>query len=162
MPTGRWGYKESSGKWWYRYHTFHHSAAHTSSEKVENSSSSSSSEKSGSSSSNENSESGDGKLKEIYSIGFESNEGYVAATDYQNTTVKLHGPENYQWGVLMGTPTTTDKISGDQSIQMRYYASTKPNNYGSLTSQFMKVSRTVKRLLYGIMILQKQIKFILI
>lgn len=109
----------------------------SSSEKVENSSSSSSSEKSGSSSSNENSESGDGKLKEIYSIGFESNEGYVAATDYQNTTVKLHGPENYQWGVLMGTPTTTDKISGDQSIQMRYYASTKPNNYGSLTSQFM-------------------------
>ena len=112
------------------------SSEEISSESSEELSSDSSESSSEISSSEDGNTDGDGVLKNIYTIGFEAKEGYVAATEYQNTTVKSHGPENYQWGVLMGTPSTTDKISGEQSIQMRYYAKTKPDNIGSLTSQF--------------------------
>lgn len=58
----------------------------------------------------------------IYTTGFESSEGFVAGTSYNNTTVKFQGPATQQWGVIMGTTTTTGKISDVQSLQMRSYS----------------------------------------
>lgn len=57
----------------------------------------------------------------IYSTGFESSEGFTATTSYNNTTVKYQGPDGMQWGILMGTSSTTGPITDSQSMQMRSY-----------------------------------------
>ena len=58
-----------------------------------------------------------------YSTGFESAEGFTATTSYNNTTVKYQGPSDNQWGIIMGTASTTNPLVGAQSMQMRSYAS---------------------------------------
>ena len=50
-------------------------------------------------------------------VGFEADEGYNAGTDYQND----HSQGD--WTIIYGAVTKTDKISGDQSLQMRGYSS---------------------------------------
>jgi uncharacterized protein YjdB len=64
----------------------------------------------------------------IYSTGFESAQGFTAGTTYNNTSETQFGPVGSKWGVIMGTPTTTDKITDSQSLQMRSYASPSAGN----------------------------------
>ena len=59
----------------------------------------------------------------IYTVGFEAAEGFVTSNNYQNAAPVFTGPEGHQWGTVYGTPTTTDHLCGDQSLQMRWYTS---------------------------------------
>ena len=68
---------------------------------------------------------------ESYSTGFESTEGFTAGTDYQSTVTV--GAEGKQWKIFYGTPSTSSKITGSQSLAMRLYTS---NNYGYAEMQF--------------------------
>lgn len=63
----------------------------------------------------------------IYTVGFESEEGFVASTVYNNTTVAFTGNEGEQWGTYYGTPSTNNHIIGAQSMQMRWYTSSPGN-----------------------------------
>lgn len=71
----------------------------------------------------------------VYETGFEASEGFTASTTYNNTTIKYTGPVGQQWGTYYGTPSTTDAISGIQTMQMRYYASA-PLNLGYTFTDF--------------------------
>ncbi len=62
------------------------------------------------------------QTKVIYETGFEESD-FTSGNNYQNANEKQYGPEGYKWAVVMGTPSTTDKISGTKSLQMRYYTS---------------------------------------
>lgn len=68
---------------------------------------------------------------ESYSTGFESTEGFTAGTNYQSTVTV--GAEGKQWKIFYGTPSTSSKITGSQSLAMRLYTS---NNYGYAEMQF--------------------------
>lgn len=57
----------------------------------------------------------------IYQTGFESSEGFVGNTTYNNADPKNFGPTNYQWSVVSGTVSTTSPLSGSQSVQTRDY-----------------------------------------
>lgn len=57
----------------------------------------------------------------IYSTGFEAFEGFEASTVYNNANPAFTGEEGQQWETVFGTPTTTDHICGEQSLQMRWY-----------------------------------------
>ena len=56
-----------------------------------------------------------------YTVGFESAEGFVAGSTYNNKDIKYSGSDNRQWGTFYGTPSTTGAILDSQSMQMRYY-----------------------------------------
>ena len=66
-----------------------------------------------------------------YSTGFESSEGFTAGTNYQSTLTV--GPKGKQWKIFYGSPSTSSKITGSQSLAMRLYTS---NNYGYAEMQF--------------------------
>ncbi|NLB11502.1 hypothetical protein GX831_03560, partial [bacterium] len=59
----------------------------------------------------------------IYTTGFEASDGFAASTSYNNASEKLQGPTGAQWGVIMGTASTTGPLVDSQSMQMRSYAS---------------------------------------
>lgn len=63
----------------------------------------------------------------IYAVGFESEEGFEASNVYNNTTVAFTGNEGEQWGTYYGTPSTNNHITGNQSMQMRWYSSAAGN-----------------------------------
>ena len=77
----------------------------------------------------------------IYSTGFESADGFTAATAYNNTTVAYTGASGSQWGTYFGTPSTTGAIAGTQSMQMRWYTAT-PSNLGYTFTNFDKPNVT--------------------
>lgn len=58
---------------------------------------------------------------EPYIVGFESDESFIASTTYKVADIRYTGPENRQWGTVYGTPSTTGKISGAQSMHMKMY-----------------------------------------
>jgi hypothetical protein len=58
----------------------------------------------------------------IYTLGFEAEEGFVSSQTYNNTVEKVDGLTGFQWASIMGTATTTGKIDGTLSFQMRTYA----------------------------------------
>ena len=60
----------------------------------------------------------------VYSTGFEVTDEFVATQSYNNTVEKLQGPVGGQWGIIMGTATTSGALVGAQSMQMRSYAPT--------------------------------------
>lgn len=62
----------------------------------------------------------------VTTVGFESSEGFTASTTYNNTSIKYFGKTGKQWGTVCGTATTSDAISGSQSMQMRVYKTTGP------------------------------------
>lgn len=64
----------------------------------------------------------------VATVGFESSEGFTASTTYNNTSVKYFGATGKQWGTICGTATTSDAITGSQSMQMRVYNSTGPKD----------------------------------
>lgn len=70
-----------------------------------------------------------------YTTGFEASEGFKAATNYQNADPVYQGAEGSQWGVVFGTSSTTSPITGDQSMQMRWYTS-KPTTLGYAFTNF--------------------------
>lgn len=59
----------------------------------------------------------------VYTTGFEAFEGFVAGNIYNNASPAFTGEEGHQWETVFGTPTTTDHICGEQSLQMRWYTS---------------------------------------
>lgn len=63
-----------------------------------------------------------GQESVIYTTGFESTEGFTASTIYNNTEIKYAGEVGKQWGTYYGTASTTEPISGSQSMQMRWYS----------------------------------------
>ena len=72
---------------------------------------------------------------EPYLVGFESSEGFEASSTYNNTSIAKTGATDLQWGTVYGTPSTTDAISGSQSMQMRWYTSAA-NNIGYTQTLF--------------------------
>ena len=73
--------------------------------------------------------------EEPYLVGFEASEGFTAGSTYNNTSIVKTGATNKQWGTYYGTPTTTDAITGSQSLQMRWYTSAT-KNLGYTQTQF--------------------------
>lgn len=71
----------------------------------------------------------------IYSTGFESADGFVASTVYNNPTPVFTGPAGHQWGTVYGTPSTTTPNTGLQSMQMRWYT-TAPTVLGYTFTNF--------------------------
>lgn len=63
----------------------------------------------------------------IYTVGFESEEGFVASNVYNNTDIVFTGNAGEQWGTYYGTPSTNNHIAGAQSMQMRWYSSAVGN-----------------------------------
>ena len=78
---------------------------------------------------------------EPYLVGFESSEGFTAGQTYNNTSIANTGATDEKWGTVYGTPSTTDPISGSQSMQMRWY--TTAVNYIGYTQTLFALS-TVK------------------
>lgn len=72
--------------------------------------------------------------EEPYLVGFESSEGFTAGQIYNNTTGAKTGAKDQQWETVYGTPSTTDPISGSQSMQMRWY--TDKTTIGYTQTQF--------------------------
>ena len=68
-----------------------------------------------------------------YTTGFET--GFTAGSTYNNATLKIDGPDGEQWGSYYGTVTTTDYITGTNSLQMRWYTSAS-SNLGYAETQF--------------------------
>lgn len=77
----------------------------------------------------------------IYSTGFESSEGFVASTTYNNTAEKFQGPTGKQWGIVMGTASTTGPIAGSQSMQMRSYAANTTVGYAYTNFNLANVTK---------------------
>jgi len=69
-----------------------------------------------------------------YTTGFET--GFTVGTSYNNTLEKVDGPENEQWASYYGTVSTTNKLSGENSMQMRWYSSAA-SNLGYARTNFM-------------------------
>ncbi len=81
---------------------------------------------------------------QLYSTGFESGSpastGFVAGNVYNNTTPATTGPTTgsdagKRWVTYYGTPSTTGAITGNQSMQMRWYTS-DPTNLGYTSTNF--------------------------
>jgi hypothetical protein len=70
----------------------------------------------------------------IYTTGFESAQGYVATTTYNNASPVVLGTGSQTWSVIMGTASSTGPLTGTQSMQMRAYANN--TNIGSMTMNF--------------------------
>lgn len=68
----------------------------------------------------------------ILSVGFEPNEGFSSASNYQNDDPNYLGPDGQKWGVVHGCVSTSSAISGSQSMQMRYYFSNTSPHYGHM------------------------------
>ena len=79
--------------------------------------------------------------EEPYLVGFESSEGFTAGQTYNNSSIANTGATDEKWGTVFGTPSTTDPISGSQSMQMRWY--TTAVNYIGYTQTLFALS-TVK------------------
>ncbi|MGI6715283.1 MAG: lamin tail domain-containing protein [Bacilli bacterium] len=78
----------------------------------------------------------------IYSTGFESAEGFTSGNVYNDENVNYSGATGQQWGTVYGTPTTTDKITGSQSLQMRKYTpASSPNGYTFTNFDLTKVTK---------------------
>ncbi len=68
-----------------------------------------------------------------YSTDFET--GFEASTTYNNTEIRLDGPDGQKWGTYYGTTSTSDAINGTNSVQMRWYTSTT-DRLGYAETQF--------------------------
>lgn len=68
-----------------------------------------------------------GQTNIIYETGFESSEEFIASTVYNNQSVIYFGPTDNQWGTYYGTASTTSALSGNQSMQMRWYFNSMEN-----------------------------------
>ena len=68
-----------------------------------------------------------------YTTGFETS--FTAGSSYNNTTVKVDGPDGGKWGSYFGTASTNDKITGSNSMQMRWYTSSS-SSLGYAESNF--------------------------
>lgn len=79
----------------------------------------------------------------LYETGFESSEGFKSSTTYNNANLKLVGPANQQWGTICGTPSTNSVISGEQSMQMRYYNNVGAAPYVLMDFDLQNVSKVV-------------------
>ena len=84
----------------------------------------------------------------LYSVGFESSEGFITSNTYNNDNITLYGFDGQQWGTIHGAVSTNDPITGSQSLQMRYYGSTSSGNahyghigYGLTTFDVENVTR---------------------
>lgn len=74
------------------------------------------------------------QVEAAYKTGFENSEGFEASTTYNNEEIIYFGGSQ-QWGTYFGTASTTAAIAGEQSMQMRWYAS-KPDMLGYVFTNF--------------------------
>jgi len=72
---------------------------------------------------------------QLYSTGFESTEGFIASSTYNNTTINYQGATGQKWGFYYGTPSTTGPITGSQSAQLRFYTA-NPDRLGYAAMDF--------------------------
>lgn len=68
----------------------------------------------------------------IYETGFET--GFTAGSTYNNTTLKVDGPSGFQWSTYYGTVSTNATITGNNSLQMRWYTSAVNNKGYAITN----------------------------
>lgn len=68
-----------------------------------------------------------------YTTGFET--GFTTGNTYNNTTVKVDGPNGEEWGSYFGMASTNDKITGSNSMQMRWYTGSS-SSLGYVESNF--------------------------
>ncbi len=68
----------------------------------------------------------------IYETGFET--GFTPATTYNNTTLKVDGPSGFQWSTYYGTVSSNATITGNNSLQMRWYTSAVNNKGYAITN----------------------------
>ena len=61
----------------------------------------------------------------VYSTGFDSSDGFTSTNVYNSE--KDDGPNNKQWHIYYGTASTGTPISGNQSLQMRWYGNDVEN-----------------------------------
>lgn len=71
---------------------------------------------------------------QVYSTGFESSEGFGANTVYNNTALLVSGASGKQWSTFFGTPSTTSALTGNQSMQMRWYTSSASSKGYTMTN----------------------------
>ena len=71
---------------------------------------------------------------QVYSTGFESSEGFTSSTVYNNTTLLVSGASGKQWSTFFGTPSTTSALTGNQSMQMRWYTSSAASKGYTMTN----------------------------
>lgn len=71
---------------------------------------------------------------QLYSTGFESSEGFTSNTVYNNTTLLVSGASGKQWSTFFGTPSTTSPLTGNQSMQMRWYTSSASSKGYTMTN----------------------------
>lgn len=68
-----------------------------------------------------------------YTTGFET--GFTTGTTYNNPTVRVDGPDGEKWGSYFGMASTNDKITGSNSMQMRWYTGSS-SSLGYVESNF--------------------------
>ena len=64
-----------------------------------------------------------GEETTIYNTGFESTEGFANLSNYQGTQTTGPGNTGLTWTTYYGCVSTTNPLSGSQSVQCRYYGS---------------------------------------
>lgn len=72
-----------------------------------------------------------------YTVGFESAEGFTAASSYNNTVEKQDGAENRKWNILSGSVSTTQALAGANSMLMRDY---NTNSFAPYVSTAFKLN----------------------
>ena len=70
---------------------------------------------------------------ENYTTGFE--EDFTAASTFSDP-LRVDGPSGQQWATYYGTTSTTDKITGSNSTQMRWYTGTNAGKLGYAETNF--------------------------
>ena len=70
-----------------------------------------------------------------YTTGFEES-GFNVGTTYNNTTEKVDGPQGAMWASYYGTVSTNSALSGNNSMQLRWYTSAT-NNLGYARTDFI-------------------------
>ena len=69
-----------------------------------------------------------------YTTGFETY--FTAENSYNNSSIKIDGPDGQQWGSYYGTVSTNSALSDSKSMQMRWYT-TAPSNLGYAETNFL-------------------------
>ena len=75
-------------------------------------------------------------------IGFEASEGFNASTTYNNTVEKTSGDK--QWNIHLGFLSTSNKLTGDQSMQLRPYANIDEDSYCYTRFDFFTVGKSMQ------------------
>ncbi|MBP3709064.1 MAG: chitobiase/beta-hexosaminidase C-terminal domain-containing protein [Treponema sp.] len=79
----------------------------------------------------------------VRTVGFETDEGFTASNIYNNTEEVLIGNTGSQWATICGTVSINNKITGTQSMQLRYYTSKAVTPYAVTKFSTQNLQRIV-------------------